>query len=126
METRNLKKIDYFVAGYGVLICCAAFCFFSVEIFTSALVGAVVALANWMGFRWAGIRMAATGEKSRFALFLGVKTIFILGMVGLVLASSLVEPLPFMIGLSSLVLGVLTKGALQALAEGDAALKEGQ
>ena len=125
MSRRVLTRIDLYVAAWGLALTLGALALYDLSTMLGVLVGASVATANWMAFRWLGIRMAATGNKNRFGVFLGVKTVAILAIVGLLLTTNdVIAPLPFMIGMSSLVLGILSRGAHQAIAEGDAVLRE--
>jgi hypothetical protein len=126
MERRLLRKIDLYVFLWGVVIILASTLLRDVPIFLGALAGSVLAALNWLGFRWVGTRMAATGNKKRFGIFLGIKTLAILVAVVLVLGTGRVSPVAFLVGLSSLVLGILTRSVHQGLSEGSAALKEEQ
>ena len=87
-------------------------------------VGTVLTLANWFVFNWAGRRVAALRDKPRFIVFLVVKTGLLLALVWLILMSEIASPLGLVLGLSSLVFGILVSGSVQAVAEGDAALRE--
>lgn len=124
MNHRLLAKIDLYVIGWGVAIAVGAALFRDLEIFVGALAGAALAAANWLGFRHAGLRFAATGAKVRFGVFLAVKTLVVFAAVALVILSKVVSPLAFMLGLSSLVLGIITRSAIAAFKEGEAALEE--
>ncbi len=126
MERRLLRKIDLYVFLWGAMITIASTLFGDVPIFLGALAGSVLAALNWLGFRWAGIRMAAAGSKKRFGIFLAIKTLAILVAVVLVMGTGRVSPVAFLIGLSSLVLGILTRSVHQGLSEGSAALREEQ
>lgn len=125
MSRRVLTRIDLYVAAWGVVITLASLVLFDLQTMLSVLAGAALSSANWLAFRWFGIRMAATGNKSRFGIFLAVKGVAILAVVALILTTNdVIAPLPFTVGLSSLVLGVMTRGAHQAIIEGNAALRE--
>jgi hypothetical protein len=87
-------------------------------------VGTALTLANWFVFNWAGRRVAALGDKQRFAVFLAVKMGVLMAVIWLVLMSELVSPLGLLLGLSSLVFGILVRSSVQILSEGDAALRE--
>ncbi len=126
MEHRLLGKIDLYVFLWGAVITLASLLLRDVPIFLGALAGSVLAALNWLGFRWVGVRMAATGNKKRFAVFLAIKTIAILVAVVLVLGTGRVSPVAFLVGLSSLVLGILTRSAHRALTDDNATLREEQ
>ena len=126
MERRLLEKIDLYVFLWGAVITLSSTLFWDIPIFLGALAGSVLAALNWLGFRWVGVRMAATGNKKRFGVFLAIKTIGILVAVALVMGTGCVSPIAFLVGLSSLVLGILARSAHQALTQGNAALREEQ
>ncbi len=126
MEHRLLGKIDLYVFLWGAVITLASLLLRDVPIFLGALAGSVLAALNWLGFRWVGVRMAATGSKKRFAVSLALKTIAILVAVVLVLGTGRVSPVAFLVGLSSLVLGILTRSAHRALTDDNATLREEQ
>ena len=126
MERRLLEKIDLYVFLWGAVITLSSTLFWDIPIFLGALAGSVLAAFNWLGFRWVGVRMAATGNKKRFGVFLAIKTIGILVAVALVMGTGRVSPIAFLVGLSSLVLGILARSAHQALTQGNAALREEQ
>ena len=126
MNPRYLKKIDWYVIGWGVLITAGAGFFREGPIFLGALIGAVLASVNWTGFRYLGVRMAATANRARFGVFLAIKMAAMLAAVAFVVRSHTVDTLAFIGGLSALVLGILTSAAAQAISEGEQALGEEQ
>jgi len=126
MDRQTLIKVDFFVLAWGVVICTGAAIFWGEHVLQSAVIGSVLGYLNWAAFRFAGVRMAALGNRQRFGIFLAVKSFAILGAVLIILYFKLAEPIPFVVGLSSLVFGVLTRGGYQAFVEGNAALREGQ
>ena len=65
METLHLKKIDSHVLAWGVILCGLASFFWELEIFLGALLGAILASANWLGFRYLIARLAAGSSKAR-------------------------------------------------------------
>jgi hypothetical protein len=87
-------------------------------------IGTALTLANWFVFNWAGRRVAALKDKQRFWIFLAVKTVSLAALVWLILASEVASPLGLLLGLSSLVFGILVRSSIQTLVAGDAALRE--
>jgi len=87
-------------------------------------IGTALALANWFVFNWAGRRVVALGDKGRFTIFLAIKMSALLGVIWLILWTEIASPLGMLLGLSSLVFGLLVRSAVQILADGDAALRE--
>ncbi|MBN2343584.1 MAG: ATP synthase subunit I [Deltaproteobacteria bacterium] len=124
MGPKTLKKIDIFIVGYGVLLCAGAAVLFDLSVFYSVLAGAAIALLNWLATRWLGIRMIMTASKHKMALLMGAKTIVTLSLIGVVFTYTSVRPIAFLLGLSALVVGVLSNSAVEAIAEGDKALRE--
>jgi len=124
MSRQLLTKIDFYVVGWGVLIVIGSAFFRDLQVFAGAAFGAALAAINWFGFSYLGLRFAATGAKTKFAIFLAAKTLLVFAAIGVVLLAKIVSPLAFMTGISSLVLGIITRSAIAALAEGDTALKE--
>lgn len=124
MGLKTLKKIDYFIGSYAVVLCVGAISIFGSHIFWGVLIGSIVSLVNWIVLRWIGVRLVLAANKQRFAIFLGFKSVLTLGLILAILSASIVEPIAFLIGLSTLVLGVLSKGAVDAIAEGDKILRE--
>jgi len=87
-------------------------------------VGTALAMANWFVLNWAGKRVVAVATKARVWVFLGIKTALLLGAIWLLGRSGFVSPMGLLLGLSSLVFGILVRSSIQVLAEGDAALRE--
>jgi hypothetical protein len=87
-------------------------------------IGTALALANWFAFNWVGRRVAVHGDKLRFGIFLAVKSGSLLAVIWLIMMTEVVSPLGLLLGLSSLVFGILARSAVQVLVEGDAALRE--
>lgn len=119
-----LKKIDFFILAYAVLLCVGAHLLFQRHIFFSVLAGSTVAFVNWLVSRWLGMRLVMSEKKQKVAVLLGFKTVVTLSVIGLVLYLTAVEPIAFMIGLSALVLGILSNSAIEVIVEGDKALRE--
>jgi hypothetical protein len=112
------------VALWGAAIVAGSLLLRDRSIVLGALAGAVLALINWLGFRWAAVRLALVARRGPFLLFLAVKTALMLAAVAAVLFTGLVHPVAFAAGLSALVAGVISRSFLQALSDGDAALRE--
>jgi hypothetical protein len=87
-------------------------------------IGTALTFANWFVFNWAGRRVVAVGSKSRFGIFLALKTGSLFAVIWIILMSEIATPLGLLLGLSSLVFGILVRSSIQVLAEGDAALRE--
>ena len=123
MDRHQLTRVDAYVASWGAAIALASLLFGDLFVFLGALIGAAIALANWIAFRYLGLRIAAAGNRAIFGLFLALKMTLVLGLIAAVLVLAPVNPLAFIIGLSSLVMGIMTHSLRQALAAGAAALR---
>ncbi len=110
--------------AWGALVVLGFLLFGERSMALGALAGAILAVMNWLGFRWAAVRLALVAERGRFMLFLAVKSAMMMGAVTLVLWTRLVHPVAFAAGLSALVAGILSRTFAQALADGEAALRE--
>jgi hypothetical protein len=120
----GVRRVDLHVAAWGAAIVVGSLAFADRSVLFGALAGALLAFVNWLGFRWAAVRLALVAERGRFMLFLAIKSGAVLGLVGLVLWTRLVHPLAFAVGLSSLVAGIVSRSFVQALSDGEAALRE--
>lgn len=124
MTHHRLKKADFYIAGWGAVICLGIWAIDGTGLLGGALVGALVASLNWVALRYVGVRLAASGENGRFGVFMGLKTLLLLVGVCLVALYLPVDLLGFILGFASLVLGVVTFSFRLALADGEAALGE--
>lgn len=126
MDQKLLARIDPHVIGWGVLISLVSVILFDLHVALSVGIGAVIAIANWVGFRWIGGKIVSSDgqHRARYAVLLAVKMAIVLAAIGLVLKTGKVEVLAFLIGLSALVLGVLSRSAMLALMGGEPPLRE--
>lgn len=108
-ERRTLQRLTVYVLGASALLTIAAFGVGGADVGLGALVGAAFGSLNWMGMRWLAQRLMTANEKGRavWGAMLVAKMALTLGATWLILATGVVEPLGFMIGLSGLVLGLL-------------------
>jgi len=123
-----MKKLLKRFEPYALLWGGGAAIFAALRLGTDDLVGVAfgtaLALANWFVFNWAGRRVVALGDKGRFGIFLVIKTGALLAAIWIILSTEIASPLGMLLGLSSLVFGLLVRSSIQILAEGDAALRE--
>ncbi len=111
-----IDRITTYVAAFGVLLSTLAFVV-SYEAGIGALVGAAIAVGDWLVTRFLGARLLAAGERARSILSLALvsKMSLVLGACGVVLWSGRFSPLGFMIGISAMVLGVIVGGLHESL-----------
>jgi hypothetical protein len=112
----QIDRITTYVAALGVLLSALAFAI-SVEVGLGALVGAAIAIADWLVTRFLGARILAAGERGRTVLSLALvsKMTLVLGACAAVLWSERVSPLGFMIGISAMFVGVVAGGLRSTL-----------
>jgi hypothetical protein len=117
-----IDRITTYVAAFGVLLSVASF-FVSATVGIGALVGAAIAIADWMATRFLGGRLLAAGDRGRSILSLALVTKMsaVLGVVGAVLWSGRVNTLGFMIGLGAMVLGTIVGGLHESMSSASAA-----
>lgn len=106
-----IDRITTYVAAFGVLLSASAFVL-SVEVGTGALVGAAIAIGDWLVTRFLGRKIvgAPEGARSMLSLALVLKMGAVLGACAVVLWSGRVSALGFMIGIGAMVLGVIVGG----------------
>jgi len=121
---RLLKRFEPYVLLWGVGAAIYAALRLGTDDLVGVAIGTALTLANWYAFNWAGKRVVALGDKGRFAIFLAIKMSALLGVIWLILVTEIASPLGMLLGLSSLVFGLLVRSAVQILADGDAALRE--
>jgi hypothetical protein len=121
---RLLKRFELYALLWGGCALLFAAVAMGPKDVAGVAIGTALALANWFVFNWAGKRVLAVANKLRLWVFLGVKTPLLLAIIWLILSSGIVSPIGLLLGLSSLVFGILVRSSIQVLAEGDAALQE--
>ncbi|MCP4604910.1 MAG: hypothetical protein GY847_31045 [Proteobacteria bacterium] len=124
METHRLNKVDAFVGTWGAVLCLFATYFWNWQILLGTFLGALFAFVNWTGFKYLMTRMVAARNQVRYGFFLAIKTVLILSIVALTVLFAPINMIAFIVGLSSLILGIFTHSIRIALLTGEAALKE--
>jgi hypothetical protein len=103
------SQLTYYVLGLAAIVIAALFVWQGATAAKGAAAGAAVGIANWYALRFLIGRMLVGTVRSQ-ALFSGLlflKLGALLGLVFLLLYTGLFQPIPFTIGLSTLVVGVL-------------------
>ena len=124
MNHHHLTKIDRHVIFWGIIATAAAIPIGGVSAVVSTLIGAVLAILNWMAFRFIVLRMATSGNRLGFGLSLGIKSIAILGIITILVVLLPLNPVALTCGFSALFLGIVSYTFKQALDKGAAALKK--
>lgn len=120
----RLKTIDYHILLWGALLTGASYFVWDLKIFAGAFIGSLLAVVNWVGFRYLMSKLLHAKNRARFAVLLGGKSIAILGIVALVVLYVPINMLAFIAGLSSLFLGIFTHSIRLAVSGGETATKE--
>jgi hypothetical protein len=124
MNHHHLTKIDRHILIWGLIATAVATPIGGISALLSALIGATLAVVNWMAFRYVVLRMAASGNRMGFGISLGIKTVAILGVITLLFFTLPLEPVALICGFSALFLGIVTYVFKQSLDKGDAVLKK--
>ena len=127
MDRLPVRKIDIYILLWGMIVCSVSAILRDLSIFLGALCGVVLAVSNWFVLRHLGMKMIAPdkGKKARLGIFLALKTSLMLGAVIAVLVLLPVHPVSFVVGISSLILGVLTHSVHQVFSGTETAVKRG-
>ncbi len=116
MIPEKLTGIDRAVAGWGVALSLGALFLSGADTAFDTGVGALMGLANWNAFEWFASRPDHLRNRLRIQVLLAGKTVVTLALVVWLLAATGVQPLPFLVGMSSLVSGIVTWAAVSAVA----------
>ena len=114
-----LRKIDWFILLYGILLSCGAYFLWGEKSLISVLFGVALAYVNWIFSRVTGSFIVQIGRMEWVIFVLFLKTALILTVVFLILLFTSVEPISFLIGLSTLAISVLTKSFSVSFVEKD-------
>ena len=124
MNHHSLKKIDIWIAAWGVIAIALTTVLSEGTVFYSPLLGAALGFANWITFRYVVLRMAVAGNKLGFGVFMGVKALSIMGIITAVFLLLPVNPPSFTAGISSVFFGITSFFLIQSLKKGDRLLNE--
>ena len=119
VSAKNLELISRY--QLGVVAITGALCMiFVTEIAFSTILGGALMAANFGLLKWL-MKRAMSGQKSAFlyALLLGTKLIVVLGVIGLLMHYSLIHPIGFALGLSTLFVAMLLTAIHTALQPGN-------
>lgn len=118
MTKNPADRLSYFVIAIGLIAVLGVYGAMGASAARSTGVGVCVGLANWYLLRFiVGRLVAGAGQKSQMgaAMLLVIKMGLLLGGIFALLRSDLVEIIPFTVGVSTLVVGVLVGGLYQSL-----------
>jgi len=109
MNAKLASRLTWFIVGLGLAATVYAYALHGSLTARSVAVGAGVAAGNWFLLRFILARVVAGSMRSK-AMFSGlvmVKMAALMGLVFVLLNTHWVQPLPFTIGVSSLIVGPL-------------------
>lgn len=129
MDTRILNRITLYVAVFGALLAGGTFLVAGVSPGVGAIVGATVALLNWMALRWVISRVQGATNQSQAGLMilLVLKMAALIAVSWALIARWDVNAMGFAVGTGSLVVGILlgSTGGGATQVTGNVAKEEG-
>jgi hypothetical protein len=110
-------RMTYVVIALGVVAVGAVYGLMGADAALSTAIGAAVGLLNWFMQKFIVGRMLSGGQKSQLgaAALLFLKLGLLMGGLFVLLRSGLVQLIPFTVGISTLVVGVIAGGLIQSL-----------
>jgi len=120
MSSELAHRLSAYVIAFGVLFTAIAVFAAGMSVAWSVGVGGAVATANWYLLKWIVTRVVDGGTtgKGGFLALLFTKMGALMGGVYALLALGVVSPLPFALGMSALVAGLLTGSFLFIIGQG--------
>jgi peptidoglycan biosynthesis protein MviN/MurJ (putative lipid II flippase) len=124
MDSRIPNRVTIAIAAIGALIAGIAFLVVGGQIAVATLIGALVAVVNWLALRWL-LRRVQSGEtrgKAGVMVLLALKMGALMAICYVLVVRFDVHPLGFVIGLAALPAGIVVGGSRGAPAANE---KEG-
>lgn len=117
MNTTRADRLTYYVIALGVVAVVAVYGVLGAQAAQSAAIGVAVGLVNWFVQKLIVRRLLSGGQKSQLgaAALLFLKMGLLMGGLFVLLRSGLVQLIPFTVGISTLVAGVIAGGLIQSL-----------
>jgi hypothetical protein len=111
-------RMTYYVVALGLIAVGAVYALMGAESAISTACGVAVGLLNWFIQKFiVGRLLSSGGQKSQLgaAALLFLKMGLLMGGLFVLLRSGLVQLIPFTVGISTLVVGVIAGGLVQSL-----------
>lgn len=124
MNHHHLTKIDWHIILWGCVATAVAIPVGGTAALWSTLVGAAIAVLNWMAFRYIVLRMLVSGNRVGFGISLAIKVLVVLGVISFLFIVLPLEPVAVICGFSALFLGIVSFAFKQSLEKGNAAVKK--
>jgi hypothetical protein len=117
MTKTATDRLSYVVMALGVVATLAIYGAMGFEAAKSCAIGVLVGIANWFIQRFIVGRLLSGSQKSQLgaAAFLFLKMGLLMGGLFVLLRSGFVQLIPFTVGISTLVVGVIAGGLYQSL-----------
>jgi hypothetical protein len=120
-------RMTYYVVGLGLIAVVAVYALMGGAAAGSTAIGVAVGLLNWFIQKFiVGRLLSGGGQKSQLAAsaLLFLKMGLLMAGLFVLLRSGLVQLIPFTVGISTLVVGVIAGGLIQSLTAPPAAEHE--
>jgi len=110
-------RMTYFVVALGLIAVGSVYALMGSDAAISTAIGVAVGLLNWFIQKFIVGRLLSGGQKSQLgaAALLFLKMGLLMGGLFVLLRSGLVQLIPFTVGISTLVVGVIVGGLVQSL-----------
>ena len=119
MDSHILNRITIYIAAFGALLSAFAFLVAGPVTGVGAVVGASIALLNWLALRWviSRVRRGSTRTRTGLMILLVLKMAALIALSWALITRWDVDALGFAIGTSSLVAGLLLGSARAGAAD---------
>jgi hypothetical protein len=109
MNRAVAERLTWVIAGLGLVTTVAVYPLWGMAAARSTLVGAVLGLANWIALRYIVGRVVggSVQRQAGFMFVLVIKMGALAALCFLLIRAQVVSPLPFLLGLSTLVVGAI-------------------
>ncbi|MGD8858656.1 MAG: hypothetical protein PVI30_01500 [Myxococcales bacterium] len=117
MNRAVAERLTWVIAGLGLVTTLGMIPLWGVAAARSTLVGAVLGVANWVALRYIVARVVggSVQRQAGFMFVLMLKMGALAALCFLLIRAQVVSPLPFLIGLSTLVVGAIGGSLVQIL-----------
>jgi F0F1-type ATP synthase assembly protein I len=125
MEHRQLKRTDLYIGAFGMILSSASLFWGDGQIFLSTFIGFSIAFINWIGFRVLLEKLLDNkSRKGRVGMYMGLKSLAMLGIVSLVLTVLPIHMIAFVVGISSLPIGISANSFVYGLRGNEILMEE--
>jgi hypothetical protein len=110
MNRLGADRIPIFIVASGALASAVTFGIAGGWVAFSAVAGVILALGNYYVYRWIANRVTSGSirKQAALSLLMVVKVLVLFGLISILVIFRWVDPIGFMVGLSALVIGLLS------------------